>query len=300
MSPSRSPRLNEYPSMLSKFATYKISKKSLAKFKKQGFSEESINNLADLEERYFPSVEVFLSHLKKLPNSSEIMEKENVILKHSRGYFRMDGWITHKATREWLEALIFAVVVALIVRTFLFAPFRIPSGSMIPAIQIGDQIFATMFTYGIPVPFTDAKLFPQSIERGDIIIFPAPPDSSIDFIKRAIALEGETVEIVRDKVYINGKLLEEPYAFFDPDNRTASQYPNVSNFGPVTVPQGHLLAMGDNRYNSHDGRFWGFVALKKIKGKGQMVYWSKDHREGLLGFFDWESYRFGRILHFLE
>ncbi|MBF0278518.1 MAG: signal peptidase I [SAR324 cluster bacterium] len=212
----------------------------------------------------------------------------------------MDKLITHKATREWVEALIFAAVVAIVVRTFLFAPFRIPSGSMIPTIQIGDQIFATMFSYGIPVPLTDIKFFEEPVQRGDIVIFPAPPDPSIDFIKRTIALEGETIEIRDDKVYIDGKLLPEPYAFFDPENRSASQYPNVSNFGPVTVPKEHILTMGDNRYNSHDGRFWGFVPTKKVKGKGQMVYWSKDVREGITGFFEWDSYRFRRIFHFLE
>ena len=286
--------------MLSKFATYKISKKSLAKFRKQGFSAESLRHLADLEEAYFPTADLFLARLKQLPNNSEILKKEALILKQARGYFRLDGWITHRATREWVEALIFAVVVALVVRTFLFAPFRIPSGSMIPTIKIGDQIFASMFTYGIPVPWTDLKLFAQPVERGDIVIFPAPHNPSIDFIKRAVALEGETIEIVNDKVYIDGKLLEEPYTFFDPERRILSQRPNVSHFGPVKVPEGHLFTMGDNRYNSEDGRFWGFVASDKIKGKGQMVYWSKDAREGILGFFDWGSYRLGRIFHFLE
>ncbi len=286
--------------MFENFVTYKISRKSLSKFKKKGFSEASINSLADLEEQFFPSSKLFIAHLKKLPNSSEILEQEGVILKHTRGYFRMDKLITHRTTREWIEALIFAAVVALVVRTFLFAPFRIPSGSMIPAIQIGDQIFATMFSYGIPVPLTDIKFFRQPIERGDIVIFPAPPDPSIDFIKRTVALEGETIQIREDKVYINGTLLKESYAFFDPENRMASQHPNVSNFGPVTVPKGHLLTMGDNRYNSHDGRFWGYVPIKKVKGKGQMVYWSKDIRAGIIGFFEWDSYRFRRVFHFLE
>ena len=249
--------------MLSKFTTYKISRKSLQKFKKQGFSEESLNTLAALEEKYFPSVEQFLLHLNKLPNNVEILERKNLVLKHARGYFRMDGWITHKSTREWIEALIFAVVVAMIVRTFLFAPFRIPSGSMIPTIQIGDQIFATMYSYGIPIPFTDVKLLRRPIQRGDILIFPSPPDPSIDFIKRVIALEGEVIEIRNDKVYINNKLLPEPYAYFDPESRSASRLRNVSNFGPVTVPEGHFLAMGDNRYNSHDGRFLGICEYQK-------------------------------------
>ena len=285
--------------MLSNFATYKISKKSLAIFKKRGFSEASIDSLAALEEKFFPSSELFIAHLKRLPNSAEILAQESVILKHTRGYFRMDKIITHRTIREWVEALIFAAVVAMFVRTFLFAPFRIPSGSMIPTIQIGDQIFASMFSYGVPVPFTDIKFFRQPIQRGDIVIFPAPPDPSIDFIKRAIALQKETIEIRDDKVYINGKLLKEPYAFFDPQNRAASQITNMSDFGPVTVPAGHILTMGDNRYNSHDGRFWGFVSIKKIKGKGQMVYWSKDIRKGLGGFFELDSYRLWRIFHFL-
>ncbi len=287
--------------MLSKFASYKISRKSLVRFKKQGFSESALDSLTTLEEQFFPSSEIFIAQLKKLPNSAEIMERERIILKSTRGYFRMDQWITHRTTREWVEALIFALVVAMIVRTFLFAPFRIPSGSMRPTIKIGDQIFATMFSYGIPVPFTDIKFFAQPIQRGDIVIFPAPPDPSIDFIKRAVALAGETVEIRNDQLYINGKALEEKYAFFDPKSRNiAIHTPDVSYFGPVTVPQGHIFTIGDNRYNSHDGRFWGFVKIEKVKGKGQMVYWSKEPREGLFGLFEFDSYRFGRIFHFLE
>ncbi|MBF0287879.1 MAG: signal peptidase I [SAR324 cluster bacterium] len=213
----------------------------------------------------------------------------------------MDRLITHKTTREWVEALIFALVVAMVVRTFLFAPFRIPSGSMKNTIQIGDQIFAKMYAYGIPLPFTDIKFFSQPIQRGDIVIFPAPPDPSIDFIKRAVALAGDTVELKNDQLYLNGKEHEEPYAFFDPASRyIAIHTPDVSNFGPITVPQGHIFTMGDNRYNSHDGRFWGFVKIEKVKGKGEIVYWSKEPRDGLLGIFEFDSYRFGRIFHFLE
>lgn len=287
--------------MLSRFATYKLSHKALNKLKKQGCSEAAIDSLSSIEEQFFPSPDTLIARVKKMSNHAEILEHETAILKYSRGYFRLDNWIKDKTTREWTEALIFALVVALVVRTFLFAPFRIPSGSMIPTIKIGDQIFASMFTYGIPVPFTDIKFFPQPIERGDIVIFPSPPTPEIDFIKRAIALEGETIEIRRDKVFINGKLLEEPYVFFDPAKRgQALRSPNVRNYGPKTVPAGHIFTMGDNRYNSHDGRFWGFVESKKVMGKGQIVYWSKEPRPGITGLFELDSYRITRLLSFLE
>lgn len=289
--------------MMSKFASYKISQKSLTKLRKKGCSESAIKSLASLEEKYFPTSDILLAHIEKFPNHTEILQHKQSILKYSRGYFRLDNWIKDKTTREWVEALIFALVVATIVRTFLFGPFRIPSGSMLPTIQIGDQIFATMYSYGVPIPFTDVKIAPKPVQRGDIIIFPSPEDPSIDFIKRAIALGGETIEIKNDKVYINGTLYKDPFSYFDEDpkvKRHARYAPNVRNYGPVTVPDGYIFAMGDNRYNSHDSRFWGFVEKKKIMGKGQIVYWSKEPVDGLLGFLDLTSVRYGRMFHFLE
>ncbi|MGK5090990.1 signal peptidase I [Deltaproteobacteria bacterium TL4] len=291
---------------ISDMKTYKITKATLNKFKKTGFTEPVIASLSKLEEKWFDSIESFTTQLQALPESVEVMNHQAIILKYSGSYLRLDKWIPNKTIREWVEALIFALVVASFVRTFLFAPFKIPSGSMIPTIQIGDHIFATMYAYGIPVPFTDIKIAPQPIQRGDIVIFPYPRDESIDYIKRAIAFEGETIQLIEDQVYINNEPLKEDYAYFDPQQRMSMEQfrsvdPSilnmspVSNFGPVTVPKGKLFALGDNRYNSADGRYWGFVEINKVKGKGQMIYWSHDPRESLV-----TGYKFERILSFLK
>ncbi len=269
--------------MFAQLVTYKVSRKSLNKFKKEGLNEKCLEALAKLEEQLFDSSEALMTRIQKFPQGTEILKHEALILKHTKGYFRLDKWIPHKTSREWVEALIFALVVATVVRTFLFAPFRIPSGSMLPTIQIGDHIFASMFSYGVPVPFTDVKISPKPIERGDIVIFPYPLDPSVDYIKRTVALEGETIQIIRNKVYINGKQLSEDYAYFNPQLRFRQAEDNVSNFGPVTVPEGHILVMGDNRYDSQDGRFWGYVEIKKVKGKAQIIYWSKDPGTALHG-----------------
>ncbi|MBF0350661.1 MAG: signal peptidase I [SAR324 cluster bacterium] len=239
-----------------------------------------------------------------MPEGNELLKHQALILGKTLSYFRLDKWISNKVIREWTEALVFALVVATIVRTFLFAPFKIPSGSMYPTINIGDHIFATMFSYGAPIPFTDIKLFPQPIERGDIVIFPYPRDPSIDYIKRVVALAGETVQIIEDQIYINGTALKEPYAYYDPQKQhmieqfklTAGEnMPPINNFGPVTVPAGHIFTLGDNRYNSADGRYWGFVDIKTVKGQGQLVYWSHDPEAGLFG-----GYRLERLFQRLK
>ena len=282
------------------FVTYKLSEKSLNKLQKKGISEAALNDLAEMENLVFSSQETFIGRVKKLSQAKEIMEKEDDLLKAAKGFMRLDLLIPNRTIREWTEALIFAVVVATIVRTYLFAPFQIPSGSMLPTIQIGDHIFASMYTYGSPIPFTDIKLFKKTVKRGDIVIFPYPQDPSIDYIKRAVGLPGETLEIRNDQVFINGERLDEPYAYFEPNERKSRQAQGLvaaptSRYGPVKIPQGKLFVMGDNRYNSADSRFWGFVDINTITGKGQIIYWSHDPNKSIFS-----GYRFGRIFDFLE
>ena len=283
------------------FVTYKLSDKSISKLQKKGFSEAALNDLSVIKSRVFADPETFLNRVRKLSQAEEILKKEDDLLKIAKGFLRLDYLIPNRTIREWIEALIFAVVVATVVRTYMFAPFQIPSGSMLPTIQIGDHIFASMYSYGSPVPFTDIKLFQKPVLRGDIIIFPYPRDPSIDYIKRAVGLAGETLEIRYDQVFINGKLLDEPYAYFEPKERLSREAQGltssspVSSFGPVVIPDGKIFAMGDNRYNSADSRFWGFVAAKTISGKGQIIYWSHDPNES---FFS--GYRLGRISDFLK
>ena len=282
------------------FVTYKLSEKSFNKLQKKGISEAALKNLAEMENIVFSSQDAFLSRVSKLPLSKEIMEKKDDLLKVAKGFMRLDLLIPNRTIREWTEALIFAIVVATFVRTYFFAPFQIPSGSMLPTIQIGDHIFASMYTYGSPIPFTDIKLFKKPVKRGDIVIFPYPQDPSIDYIKRAVGLPGETLEIRKDQVFINGELLDEPYAYFEPNERKSRKLQRLSaapssRYGPVKIPQGKLFTMGDNRYNSADSRFWGFVDMDTVTGKGQIIYWSHNPEKSIFS-----GYRFERIFDFLE
>jgi len=283
------------------FVTYKLSENSFKKLRKKGVSDAALNDLTELENRVFPNSYIFLSRVRKLPQAEEILKKEADLLKIAKGFLRLDNLIPNRTIREWVEALIFAVVVATVVRTYMFAPFQIPSGSMLPTIQIGDHIFASMYSYGSPVPFTDIKLFKKPVLRGDIIIFPYPRDPSIDYIKRAVGLPEETLEIRNDHVFINGEPLDEPYAYFEPNEQRSRQAQGlssaspVSSFGPVTIPEGKIFAMGDNRYNSADSRYWGFVDTKTISGKGQIIYWSHDPGQSLVS-----GYKLGRVFDFLK
>jgi len=206
--------------------------------------------------------------------------------------FRLERVIPHRGLREWVEALLIALIVATLFRTFLFAPFEIPSGSMRPTLKVGDRLFASRFAYGIPVPFAHTRLFEQGIERKDIVIFPYPRNPSTDFIKRVIAVGGETVEVRGKAVYVDGTRLDEPYAYYDPRierelKRTGRGMPD---YGPVTVPHGKLFVMGDNRLNSADSRVWGFVDADTVEAKGTVIYWSHDPRRGWLS-----GYHLGRV-----
>lgn len=183
--------------------------------------------------------------------------------------------------REYGEAFLYAIILALVIRTFVVQAFKIPSGSMIPSLLVGDHILVNKFIYGIKIPFTDIEVFSfEEPQMGDIIVFKYPKDEKRDFIKRVIALPGERVEIRNKRVYIDGKLLKESYAIFNQeDSFLESSISNRDNYEPVTVPPGHLFMMGDNRDNSMDSRFWGFLEEKKIKGKAFLIY------------FSWESER---------
>ncbi len=290
------------------FVTYKLSEKSFNKLRKKGVSDVALNDLTELENRVFPNSYIFLSRVRKLPQAEEIMKNEADLLKAAKGFLRLDLLIPNRTIREWTEALIFAVVVATIVRTYLFAPYQIPSGSMLPTIQIGDHIFASMYSYGSPIPFTGIKLFKKPVLRGDIIIFPCLPpdcsrrsDPSVDYIKRAVGLPGETLEIRKDQVFINGEQLDEPYAYYEPNKRRTRlsqglmSSPPVSRFGPIKIPEGKIFVMGDNRYNSRDSRYWGFVDLKTVVGKGQIIYWSHDPGQSYV-----RGYKLGRVFDFLK
>jgi signal peptidase I len=177
--------------------------------------------------------------------------------------------------RENIESLAWAVVLMLIVRVFAIQAFRIPSESMLQTLQVGDFLFISKYEYGPKIPFTHVRLPGlRKPQTGDIIVFQFPMDPSVDFIKRCIATGGQTVEIRHKQVFVDGKPLDEPYAqHIDPTELPAGTSPR-DNLAPFTVPPGQLFMMGDNRENSEDGRFWGFVPMDYVKGRALFLYFS--------------------------
>jgi signal peptidase I len=182
--------------------------------------------------------------------------------------------------REYAEAIIIALVFALLIRTFVVQAFKIPSGSMEPTLQIGDHILVNKFLYGLQIPFTSIRLFPLGQpQRGDVVVFIYPVDPSKDFIKRVIGVEGDTVRLVNKKLYVNGGEVPDPHAVYKEDSSFLSDLQKRENFGPVTVPKGQLFVLGDNRDRSLDSRFWGFVPAKDVRGKAFIIYWSWNSEE---------------------
>jgi len=183
-----------------------------------------------------------------------------------------------KSFRDTIEAIVVALLLAFVIRAFVVQAFKIPSGSMLQTLQIGDHLLVTKFAYDIRLPSniwldtTDGKVLYQTgdPERGDIIVFKYPEDERKDFIKRVIGLPGETVEIRNKTVYIDGREIDEPYV----QHTKADNLPVRDNFGPYTVPADEFFVMGDNREGSHDSRFWGPVKRSKIVGKALVIYWS--------------------------
>ena len=179
--------------------------------------------------------------------------------------------------REYAEAIIVALALALFIRTFVVQAFKIPSGSMEPTLEIGDHILVNKFIYGVKIPFTTIQLFPlQDPQRGDVLVFIYPLDPSKDFIKRVVAVEGDTVKMVNKKLYINGIEAPDPHAVYTEESALSGEVQKRDNFGPVTVPKRALFVLGDNRDRSLDSRFWGFVPLGDVRGKAFIIYWSWD------------------------
>ena len=214
--------------------------------------------------------------------------------------------------REWIETIVFALVLALIIRAFIIQPFKIPSESMVQTLKVGDHLFALKFMYGLPVPFTDKHIFEwRDPKRGDIVVFRPPfyPDSGVlkrmiappirvitkpvsllfgekfyvdldphkDFIKRIIGLPQEEISIKDDTVYIDGEPLDEDYLYLFESFYSLPK----EDFGPVVVPENSYFVMGDNRRNSRDSRSWGFLYKDLIKGKAFVLYWPPN-RIGLI------------------
>tara|TARA_B100000315_G_C14580257_1_gene590089 strand:- start:355 stop:1008 length:654 start_codon:yes stop_codon:yes gene_type:complete len=191
---------------------------------------------------------------------------------------RHEGKPQKSLVREYTEAIIIAIILALIIRTFVVQAFKIPSGSMIPTLVIGDHILVNKFLFGVKIPFTDHVLFSfDEPEKQDIIVFKYPEDESKDFIKRIVGLPGDRV-LLKDKVlYVNDVSIVEPYKQHTDSSILPADLHPRDNFGPITIPPNKYFVMGDNRDQSLDGRFWGFVNREKIKGEAFLIYWSWDH-----------------------
>jgi signal peptidase I len=183
--------------------------------------------------------------------------------------------------REYFESIVIAVILALFIRTFVVQAFKIPTGSMEENLLIGDHLLVNKFMFGPTASSAERAALPiGEIQRGDVVVFKYPEEPDRDFIKRVIGLPGETLEVRQKKVYVNGSPLDEPYAHYLQPSSSPSGYDEVTSFdvrdryGPVTVPPNQYFVMGDNRDNSQDSRYWGFLPREYIKGKALLIYWS--------------------------
>jgi signal peptidase I len=221
---------------------------------------------------------------------------------------RPPGGPQKSIAREYAEAFGIAIVLALIIRTFFIQAYKIPSGSMEPTLLIGDHILVNKLIYGLRMPDSFFGVQPLSgiipygqylfhiepIHRGDVVVFVFPPDPTKDFIKRVVGVGGDRVEVRGKSVYLNGRKIEEPHAYYQPSEGQTSIAPR-DRYGPVVVPKGKVFVMGDNRDRSYDSRFWGFVPDSDVEGRAMIIYWSWDSESGAYVPIRWD--RFGRIIH---
>jgi signal peptidase I len=223
---------------------------------------------------------------------------------------------------EWAKSIGFAFLLFLVIRTFLIQAFKIPTGSMENTLLIGDFLLVNKAVYGAQIPGTHYRLPAfEDVKRQDVIVFEYPdPNGEYrtkpDYVKRVIGLPGDTVQMVQKRVYVDGEPLSEPYAHYlpiDPDDHYEPQFewqrrylapgydpaayrPTKDSWGPLVVPPGKYLVLGDNRDNSADSRYWGFVDVSLIKGKPLIVYFSKRSDELIPEFHDIRYKRIGSVI----
>jgi signal peptidase I len=186
--------------------------------------------------------------------------------------------------REYYEAILVAFILALFVRTFVFENFKIPSGSMMDNLLIGDHLVVNKFIYGFDGSSALGWLLPyRQPERGDVVVFKYPNQPRRDFIKRCVAVAGDEVEIRDKQLFVNGEAVDEQYVVFKGDQTGRSRGLPGDNYGPRVVPGGSIFCLGDNRDNSLDSRFWGPVPLSYVKGRAVLIYWSYEAERD-----DWE------------
>lgn len=212
-------------------------------------------------------------------NLSEKVSREPILVEYARSFFPV-------------------ILLVLILRSFMMEPFRIPSGSMMPTLLVGDFIMVNKFSYGLRLPVTHQKILDLGEpERGDVVVFRYPEDHDVDYIKRVVALPGDTVGYVNKQLYVNGELAKQKFlhayegvgsGFNMTGNHLLSEQLGEVNHqilinperapmnGEWTVPEGHYFVMGDNRDNSNDSRVWGFVAEENLVGKAVLIWMSWD------------------------
>ena len=232
------------------------------------------------------------------------------------GRARLGRWFD-----SWMRSLGMALVLFLIIKTFLIEAFQIPSGSMEHTLLAGDFLFVNKAVFGAPIPGTDARLPGFATpRRGDVIVFEFPKDPSVNYVKRIIGQPGDTVAMRDGQVYVNGAALDEPYVQridplhdqFEPDFDWQREYlidatdadraryhPTRDTWGPLFVPAGRYFVLGDNRDNSADSRYWGFVGAAAVKGRPLVVYFSYDRgaRDPLPWLTDIRWDRLGSLIH---
>ena len=204
---------------------------------------------------------------------------------------------TKSTLREYVEAIVLAVLLTVVIRGLVVQAFRIPTGSMEDTLLVGDFLYVNKLVYGseIDIGLAGHRLvyyrFPaiRQPHRGDVIVFRYPDDPSRDFIKRCVAVEGQTIEIKNKSLYVNDTLQREPYVKHSDERILPREISARDNFGPFVVPKGHIFMMGDNRDNSHDSRFWGPLPLNLVKGKAMILYWSWEAERSMP--------RFNRLFH---
>ncbi len=178
--------------------------------------------------------------------------------------------------QEYLESIIIAVLLAFVIKTSIVEAYRIPTGSMEDTLLVGDFLLANKFIYGARLPLIGVRLPAlQNPHPGQVVIFKYPLDRKTNYIKRVVATEGQVVEIKDKRLYVDGKLVPDPTHSKHTDLREIPRGTNNrDNFGPVRVPQGYIFVMGDNRDNSYDSRFWGFLDRKLIRGEAMIIHFS--------------------------
>jgi len=200
--------------------------------------------------------------------------------------------------QEYIEAIIIAILIALFIRTFIVAAYKIPSRSMEPTLLVGDHLLVNKFIYGVKIPVIRKIIIPVTEpKRDDIIVFIYPHDRSKDFIKRVIGTAGDKIEIKNKKIFINDQEYEDRFGVHSDSVVFPASLQPRDNFGPVVVPPHCVFVMGDNRDESADSRFWGFVDLKDVEGKAMIIYWSwnREEKENILRKLRWN--RLGMLLH---